>query len=111
MFSVFLRCSYIPGKFSERDASVPRISEINEFLESAYTKTDIISFEGAILKHFKWRLTMPTALHFAEYFMEYAVAPQDICQNCSNFQYVYSIIRNSVNDYLDITLEGLKILV
>ena len=97
----------VPGKFAEREANVPKIPEINEFLENAYTKMDIIYYEGRILNHFKWKLTMPTALHFAEYFMEFAVAPQDICQNCSNFEYVYKVIQNSVNDYLDVTLEGM----
>lgn len=49
---------------------------------------------------------MPTALHFAEFYMDYAIVPDDICENCSNYHYVYTVIRNAVNDYLDITLEG-----
>lgn len=62
--------------------------------------------EKIILKHFKWKLTVPTALHFAQYFMEFAIVGEDVCQNCSNHSYVYDIIRKTVNELLDLILEG-----
>lgn len=94
------------GKFVERETNIPKIPEMNEILNCTYLKTDIIYLEKIILKHFKWKLTMPTVLNFAQFYMDYAIVSDDICQNCSNYQYVYTVIRNAVNDYLDITLEG-----
>ena len=62
--------------------------------------------EKIILKHFKWKLTAPTALHFAEYFMEFAIIREDVCQNCSNYNFVRDVISGAVNDLLDLILEG-----
>lgn len=79
---------------------------MNEILKSRYSKADIIYLEKIILQYFKWKLTMPTALHFAEFYMDYAIVSDDICENCSNYHYVYTVIRNAVSDYLEISLEG-----
>lgn len=94
------------GKLEERDCNVPRISDMNAMLNSSYSKRDIVYLERIILKHFKWKLTTPTALHFAEYFMEYAVIPQDVCQNCFDYNYAYNIIHTAVEELLDLLLEG-----
>lgn len=68
---------------------------------------DIIYLEKIILTYFKWKLTVPTALHFAEYFLDYAVIREDFCKNCCNYNYVYTVIRNAVNEFLDLILEGM----
>ncbi|KAK7574364.1 hypothetical protein V9T40_011555 [Parthenolecanium corni] len=98
-------CFILAGKLEERDCNVPRISDMNAMLNSSYSKRDIVYLERIILKHFKWKLTTPTALHFAEYFMEYAVIPQDVCQNCFDYNYAYNIIHTAVEELLDLLLE------
>lgn len=94
------------GKFEEHETKIPRISEINSTLQLSYSKAQILNLEKTILKYFNWKLTVPTSVHFAQYYLNFAICPQDICKNCCNFRYVYSVISCNVYDYLDNALEG-----
>lgn len=79
---------------------------MNEYLNSDYIQKDIIYLEHKILKYFNWKLNMPTAVHFAEYFLNFAVIPNDLpCKNCSRFNH-YNIMKHCLDSYIDRSLEG-----
>lgn len=99
-------CCLILAKFEEQDGKVPKISEMNAYLNSAYVQEDILYLERKILKYFNWRLTMPTAVHFADYFFSFGIIRGDICENCPNPVYTHSMLQHYLNTLLDRSLEG-----
>lgn len=79
---------------------------MNALLKSAYVQKDILFLERKVLKHFNWRLTMPTAIHFADYFFNFVIVPGDFCENCSNYKYIHVDMKRHLNEFLDRSLEG-----
>ncbi|XP_076046897.1 cyclin-J-like [Oratosquilla oratoria] len=67
----------LAAKFEEKDANVPRISELNLFANSCYSIGIFNSMEAFMLKFFNWHIGCVTAAHFAEHYLAYGVSPVD----------------------------------
>jgi len=60
--------------------------------------------------HFlRWSLVMPTAAHFAEYYIIFATSSSDMCSappQFTTFQELRNAIQQNVRDFLDLSLQG-----
>jgi hypothetical protein len=98
-----------PAKFEERDANVPKISELNSRVGNQYPVTDFISLEFMIMQFLRWSLVLPTAAHFAEYYTIFAASSSDMCSappQFITFQELRNAVQHYVRDFLDLSLQG-----
>ncbi|XP_069671697.1 cyclin-J-like isoform X2 [Periplaneta americana] len=105
---VALVCILLAAKTEERDANVPKISELNTRVGNQYPATDFISLEFMVMHFFHWNLVIPTAAHFAEYFTVFATSLSDMNSAPPQFN-TYPDLRNAVQqyirDFLDLSLQ------
>ncbi|KDR20415.1 Cyclin-J-like protein [Zootermopsis nevadensis] len=107
---VALVCILLAAKFEERDANVPKISELNARVGNQYPVTDFISLEFMIMHFLHWSLVLPTAAHFAEYFTIFATSSSDMCSappQFTTFQELRNAAQQYVRDFLDLSLQDL----
>lgn len=65
---VALTCLYLACKIEENEPNVPSLTKLNGFVGNTYTPSDYIALEVAILNHFNWHITIPTASTFLDIF-------------------------------------------
>jgi hypothetical protein len=97
------------AKFEERDANVPKISELNSRVGNQYPVTDFISLEFMIMHFVHWSLVLPTAAHFAEYYTIFATSASDMCSappQFTTFQELRNAVQQYIRDFLDLSLQG-----
>lgn len=105
---VALVCILLAAKFEERDANVPKISELNSRVGNQYPITDFISLEFMIMQFLHWSLVLPTAAHFAEYYTVFATSSSDMCSVPSQFKTFKELrnaVQHNVRDFLDLSLQ------
>jgi len=105
-YSSFLLFS---AKFEERDANVPKISDLNSRVGNQYPVTDFISLEFMIMHFVHWSLVLPTAAHFAEYYTIFATSPSDMSSaphQFTTFQELQNAVQQYIRDFLDLSLQG-----
>ncbi|PSN34498.1 Cyclin-J [Blattella germanica] len=106
---VALVCILLAAKFEERDANVPKISELNARASNGYPLRDFILLEFMVMNFLHWNLVLPTAAHFAEYFTMFATFESDMSSAPLQFVSFHELkvaVRQSIRDFLDISLQG-----
>jgi hypothetical protein len=106
---VFSLSVFFSAKFEERDANIPKISELNARVGDQYPVTDFISLEFMIMHFLHWSLLLPTAAHFAEYYTIFATSSSDMCfvqSQFATFQELRNAVQQYVKDFLDLSLQG-----
>mmetsp|Transcript_685 Transcript_685/g.2507 ORF Transcript_685/g.2507 Transcript_685/m.2507 type:complete len:402 (+) Transcript_685:197-1402(+) len=66
---VGLAAVLIAAKFEEREARVPKLEDLVECAQGAYSLTSVRRMEVAVLHCLDWRLSHVTCAHFLEYFL------------------------------------------
>ena len=97
------------AKFEERDANIPKISELNARVGNAYPVRDFTLLEFMVMNFLCWSLVLPTAAHFAEYFTVFATTTSDMSsapRQYTTFQDLRTAVQQNVRDFLDISLQG-----
>ncbi|KAK7864916.1 hypothetical protein R5R35_008720 [Gryllus longicercus] len=75
---VCFACLSIAAKYEENDEKTSKLTEfLLQFMEEQPQKGVFIRMEFMILKFMQWKF-IPTAVHFADYYVQYAVSPDDL---------------------------------
>uniref|UniRef100_A0A182VWU3 Cyclin-like domain-containing protein n=1 Tax=Anopheles minimus TaxID=112268 RepID=A0A182VWU3_9DIPT len=113
---VALTCLYVACKIEENDLNVPSLAKLNEFLGSAYTKSDFIAMEVIILTFFDWHITIPTASTFLDIFSlnsfnqeDYNDMPKDLATEQTSVEQFARSINETSDIILKHTLRQLKL--
>ncbi|KAJ9591464.1 hypothetical protein L9F63_002070 [Diploptera punctata] len=106
---VALVCLLLAAKFEERDINIPKISELNSRIGNVYPLRDYVLLEFMVMNFLHWSLVLPTAAHFAEYFIVFAVRTSDMTSappQITTLQNLKDAVQQKVKDFLDISLQG-----
>jgi len=86
---------------------VPKISELSALVNNQYQRSDFIMFESFILKFLDWKLSLPTAYKFVEFFSLVAVSPSEYDPfKYSSYEAFWFEVQQTIKDYLSMSLEG-----
>ncbi|XP_068165895.1 cyclin-J-like [Antennarius striatus] len=82
LHTVSFSCLLLASKFEDREEQVPRLDDLVSLnLVSSrnlvLTKKDLHHMELFLLENFNWNLNLPTAAHFIEYYLSFAVHEGD----------------------------------
>lgn len=71
-------CVLIAAKFEDRGECIPRWAELLALFGTEIDSHEYTIFECMILNSMHWKLTIPTAASFLEYYIVASVTPQDV---------------------------------
>ncbi|GJQ74432.1 hypothetical protein Trydic_g21302 [Trypoxylus dichotomus] len=71
-------CLLIAAKIEENSMTMPKIAELNSFVNNRYTISDYKNLEVLILNFYNWYVMFPTPAHYTHYYMQDAVNLEDI---------------------------------
>jgi len=107
LYLVCLVSLLLASKLEEKDAKIPKCSELNAFLKNHFPLSDFISLEIVMLKYFKWNLLFPTACNFAEIWLSHAIHPND-CHNQGpliSYRDARAYFHQYVKYFLDLSMQ------
>ena len=64
-----LVCLLLASKLEEKEQKVPKLSELNNIINNQYPLSDFTALEIMVLKFFDWKIIIPTAANFIEYYI------------------------------------------
>ncbi|XP_026292509.1 cyclin-J isoform X2 [Frankliniella occidentalis] len=102
---VALVCLQVASKYEERDVRIPKASQFNSVVNNRYQLAEFRDLEVMLLSFLGWKLNLPTAAHFAEYYSLFAVSKKDWCQTeFLSYETFWQEAQRAVKDYLDLAL-------
>ncbi|KAK3919353.1 Cyclin-J [Frankliniella fusca] len=102
---VALVCLQVASKYEERDIRTLRAGQLNNVVNDKYKLTEFRDLEVMLLSFLEWKLNLPTAAHFAEYYSLFAVTQKDWCQTeYTTYETFWQEAQRAVKDYLDLSL-------
>jgi hypothetical protein len=101
----------LPAKFEDQEIRIPKALELNQCVFSpGYTMATYLKMELMLLDTFDWKISFPTAAHFADYFSMAATLDDDEIQRNQtvlDLNKVKLYMDKYVNYFLEISLQGL----
>lgn len=74
-----LVCLLIATKFEEKEVKVVKLTNLaNQINADDTAKKEFFQMELLLLDFFNWNISVPTALHFVDYFLMDAISPSDL---------------------------------
>jgi len=107
LYLVCLGSLLLAAKMEEKDSNVPKCSQLNAFVKNHFPLSDFLSLEFVILTFFNWSLCIPTACHFTEMLLPYAILPSDSHNGgpIVSFREAKDYYHQYVKYFLDIALQ------
>lgn len=109
LYVVVMVCLTLGSKIEDAEVKIPRISEINKFLDTAIFAEEYMDLERMVLQFFGWNIIMPTAVSFFEFYIEAIVDEFDFVQIVHTGRFAHfdamklAVIERAV-EFLDATL-------
>ncbi|XP_042240677.1 cyclin-J-like [Homarus americanus] len=97
----------LAAKFEEKDMNVPRIPELNAFVNNRYGTKIFNSMEAFMLKYFNWNVGTVTVAHFAEFYLMHGITAGDTTEGESLAAPALTrqTLWRTTAHFLDITLQ------
>ncbi|XP_054713070.1 cyclin-J-like isoform X2 [Uloborus diversus] len=105
---VALGCLTVAVKLEENDALIPKNSDLNALVGNKYKLIEFVQMEVSILTFFNWDILFPTAAHFVDYYIMYAVSPFDASNddgNWSNLKRMEVVMKKYVRYFLEVSIQ------
>lgn len=78
LYLVCLGALLLASKMEERDGTIPRCSQLNQFVKNYFPLADFLNLEFVMLSYFQWNLCLPTAHCTASLLLPHALLPTDL---------------------------------
>lgn len=89
------------AKFEETSSTIPKIDELNSFVNNCYFRDDFKQTELIILNFFQYYLIFPTAAHYTFHYMQVIISYDDLIDDTRNFRTLFYELRDWAVIYLD----------
>ncbi|XP_064465601.1 cyclin-J-like isoform X2 [Ornithodoros turicata] len=103
-----LGCVIVAAKAEEKDALIPKNSDVSKLLDNGYDLKDLAKMELTLLTFFKWEVHYPTVAHFLDYFAIFAIFPNDYAKHADSagqLEYLQTHMRSYLSYFLDASLK------
>ncbi|KAK9509510.1 hypothetical protein O3M35_006814 [Rhynocoris fuscipes] len=108
--SVGLICLLLAAKFEEHENRIPNIADLPPLVGYELGLNEFIQLEIFILHSLNWRVSWPTAAHFAEFYLLYAINPDDSDYFNTSHRHLQEMVSSSLKDFLDVSLSDVVLL-
>ncbi|XP_076801520.1 cyclin-J-like [Clavelina lepadiformis] len=108
-----LCCLLVASKFEEREEKIPKFKVLLDHLQWSLNASEYLNMEIKLLSAFEWHIGFPTASHFKEYYMQYALGARDLHagRQLVNREQAYVYLEKNVNYFLEVSLQDQAFLV
>nr|XP_018904618.1 PREDICTED: cyclin-J-like isoform X2 [Bemisia tabaci] len=103
-------CLILAAKYEESEMSIPKLSTLQKYIDVEFTRKDFITLEKTLFSHFKWQLSIPTGVDFAEHQCLFAISLHESQTLGYSLKNLRAIVRGLTYDYLDVTLSEIGFL-
>ncbi|XP_071948620.1 cyclin-J-like [Antedon mediterranea] len=104
---VALSCLVIATKYEEKEEKVMSLCNFNSCAYESDKKSDYLKMEILLLEFFSWKISIPTAVHFMDYYITDAVCDRDLHagQPLTSLSDAVTYMKKYTKYFLDISLQ------
>ncbi|XP_063907224.1 cyclin-J [Zophobas morio] len=99
-------CLLLAAKFEEHSAGVPKISELNAFVDNKYEVSDYNDVEILVLKFYQFFLKFPCAAHHVFYYINEMISLDDV-NGETTFRTLFFDVFENIKMYLNWILDDI----
>lgn len=100
-------CLLLAAKFEENLTNVPKISDLNAWVDYRYPVKEYKDWEVIVLDYFCWYIMFPTVAHYTHYYMQAVISKEDSIEKCESVRSLFYRIHEYIVDYLDQIIDNI----